>query len=114
MYGRFDGTIVYGWFGNDREAMISEEWLQAHHIRHFAADVVRLHGGDLVYGLPCYFTQSKGQAKISERDKMKVQDAAKAAGIPLSKLKFHVAVFGDYELKCHTPFVPVAKKQRRC
>jgi hypothetical protein len=111
MYGCFDGAIVYGWFGNDRRAMISKEWLEAYDIEHFAADVVRFHGGDLVYGLCCSFNETTGQATISDERKERVQDAAKAAGIPLSELKFHITMFGDYELE-HTPFVPVVKKRK--
>lgn len=105
MYGCNSGIITYGWSDGDGENKISDDWLEKYDIEAYPIDLVRHHAVSFIYGAGCTLDKATGQASVSLEDKEKVKKAAMAARIPLDKLEFREAVYGDYELQ-HSIYTP--------
>ncbi len=105
MHSCADGVVVFGWCDDERDRMIEYDWLRENKIDLYVTDIVRAYAGAFVYGLRCSWNESTGQATIKGDKRKLVEAAATKAGIPLTSLKYHLAVFGDYET-CHESYTP--------
>ncbi len=105
MHSCADGVVVFGWCDDERDRMIEYDWLRENKIDLYVTDIVRAYAGAFVYGLRCSWNESTGQATIKGDKRKLVEAAATKAGIPLTSLKFHLSVFGDYET-CHEAYTP--------
>jgi len=51
MYGCYDGVLIYGILDENRDRTANRDFLEAHGVSHFAADVVKNYCGNSIYGV---------------------------------------------------------------
>jgi hypothetical protein len=96
--------LIYGVKEKDRDKIISSIILDgAPQVQRFASDVVRFHGGNMIYG--CEMTVGEGLSGEKMKKMRAVDRFVKRYNLNLGKPKFLVGIKGDYKLD-HIEYEP--------
>jgi hypothetical protein len=126
MYGCVDANIIFGFCEKDRNAEISSEWLEEFFRTEcngdetikqpeaYARDVVRLYGGDTVYGVTASLNSETGEITVDtpERELMKklYERVSRTHKEKYTPLGYHLGMHGDLQ-NCHDMYNPTEEEE---
>ncbi len=114
MYGCIDGHVIFGFYNEDRDEMLSKKFLEDFGIEAYTIDVVRLYCGSFVYGIKCSFLNRKtGIPEIAQEDLDKVKKAFRVARKERVYQLGYIVGMSCYDLGFeHKQFDPRVRKER--
>ena len=100
MYGCYDGVLIYGILDENRDRTANRDFLEAHGVSHFAADVVKNYCGNSIYGVALSLSdildKSKDYRKAEKTLAAFAKVLKKACPDDWPEPDCHVGVTGDY------------------